>query len=155
MIELATKVIKSDEESNQFKAKPYFCSEGYATYGWGFRIGEKYAPLPGITITLDEANKRLDGMIKKYHKQLSEHINTRHIYPKLNPVRQAVLLSMCHQVGLDGLIKFRKMWIAIEAQDWKEAAAQILDSKAHKQAPARYVRNAQMMRLGELMDHYK
>lgn len=155
MIDLATKIIKLDEESGVCALIPYYCSEQYPTIGWGFRIGEKYAPLPDITITLEEANNRLAAMLKKYHKQLSEHINTRHIYPKLNPVRQAVLLSMRHQLGMDGLIDFRKMWIGIESQDWKEAAAQILDSKAYKQAPARFVRNAQMMRLGELMECYK
>lgn len=157
MIETATKIIKIDEESGIFKTKPYHCPEDFPSIGWGFRIPntKKHDPLPPITMSKEDGDAKLAKLLSAYDKELRSHINTRHIYPKLNPVRQAVLLSMRHQLGMDGLIDFRKMWIGIEAQDWKEAAAQIIDSKAYKQAPARFVRNAQMMRLGELMECYK
>ena len=154
-IETAKKIIKLDEESGNFAPTPYYCSEGYPTYGWGFRIGDRHAPLPDVSITLGEADKRLDGMLFKYNKELLSHINTRHLYQKLNGVRQAVLLSMRHQLGLDGLLKFRKMWVGIEAQDWLEASRQIMDSKAARQAPHRFQRNADQMRTGELLDYYK
>lgn len=154
-VEIAKKIIKLDEESGRFAATPYYCSEQFPTYGWGFRIGDKHAPLPDISITLKEADRRLDEMLKKYHKELSSHILTRHIYPKLNDVRQAVLLSMRHQLGMDGLLKFRKMWVAIEAQDWDEAAVQIINSLAAKQAKQRFERNADQMRTGELLRYYK
>jgi lysozyme len=157
MIEIATKIIKSDEESNVFKTKPYYCSEDYPTIGWGFRIPgtKRNDPLPPITMSQVDGDKKLAKMLRDYHKELSTHINTTHIYPKLNEVRQAVLLSMRHQLGMDGLVNFRKMWVALEAQDYIRAAGECLDSKAAKQAPKRFSRNAQMLSHGELLSHYK
>ena len=148
------KIIKLDEESGIFKTKPYYCSENYPTIGWGFKCGDKDAPLPEISMTLESGNKKLDSLIASHEKNLREHINTRHIYPLLNDARQAVIISMAYQLGFAGMLKFRKMWVAIEQQDYDKAAAEILDSKAAKQAPNRFARNAEMMRTGDILNYY-
>ena len=153
-IELASKIIKADEESNRFKGRAYYCSEGYPTIGWGFKCGEKNAPLPDISMTKSDGDKKLESLIAAHDKNLREHINTRHIYPAINDARQAVLISMAYQLGFAGLLKFRKMWIAIERQDYDDAARQIMDSLAAKQAKNRYERNAEMMRTGKLLNYY-
>lgn len=158
-IEIASKIIKLDEESGKFKSKPYYCSKKYPTIGWGFRIPNtnQFDPLPPITMSEADGNKMLAAKLDKYNTELSSNINTRHLYPKLNPVRQAVLLSMRHQLGMTGLVGFRKMWIAIEKQDWDEAAAEIMDSHAVKKDKLvdRFQRNADQMRTGELLSYYK
>lgn len=158
-IEIASKIIKSDEESNVFASKPYHDSKGFPTIGWGFRVpGTKQNdPLPPITISKEDGETMLNSLLSKYDKELSSNINTRHLYPKLNPVRQAVLLSMRHQLGMTGLVGFRRMWIAIEKQDWEEAAIEIMDSDAVKKDKLvdRFQRNADQMRTGELLSHYK
>jgi lysozyme len=153
-IDLASKIIKLDEESNKFKERPYYCSEKYPTIGWGFKCGEKNAPLPLITMAKEAGDKKLESLIVAHDKNLREHINTRHIYPSLNDARQAVIISMAYQLGFAGLLKFRKMWVAIERQDYVDAANQIMDSLAARQTPNRYKRNAEMMRTGKILQYY-
>ena len=60
--------------------------------------------------------------------------------------RRAVLLSMAYQMGVDGLMKFKNMWAAINRQDWDDAADQMLDSKWARQTPERAGRHARIMR---------
>lgn len=63
-----------------------------------------------------------------------------------NDVRQAVLVSMCFQLGsLAGWPNFRK---AIAAGDYDAAAAHGLDSLWARQTPARAKRQMQMLRTG-------
>jgi len=156
-MQTATKIIKHDEESNIFKSKPYYDSLEFPTIGWGFRIPNTNQgdPLPPITMAQKDGDAMLSKMLKDYDKQLRIHLSTSHIYPKLDIVRQAVLLSMRHQSGLKGLLGFRKMWIAIDQQNWDEAKKQIINSKAYEQAPKRFMRNAEMMLTGELLSCYQ
>ena len=152
LVEICRVILQNDEG---WRSVPYYCSEGFPTIGYGFKIGNKGEPLPEITMTLEEGRKNLYLLIDDAINTLSGHINTRHIFNQLAPVRQAVLVSMFHQLGFTGLLKFRKMWIGIEAQNYGEAANQILDSKAARQAPARFQRNAQMMLTAVLPAHYQ
>ena len=50
---------------------------------------------------------------------------------------QHVLVNMCFQLGQGGLSNFKNFKAAIETEDWKSAAAEMLDSRWAKQTPAR------------------
>ena len=65
------------------------------------------------------------------------------IWQRLSPLRQEVLINLAFNLGLPRLKAFRKMNAAIRAEDWTEAAAQMLDSKAARQTGGRYQRLAQ------------
>lgn len=147
-------IIKLEEESGVFKEKPYYCSEGFPTIGWGFKCGEKNQPLPKITMTLEQGEKDLGVRIYSLEQTFKTHLNTRHLWPKLSEVRQAALLSMAYQIGFVGLLKFRKMWVAIEKNNFIEAASEILNSLAAKQAPNRFKRNSEMMSLSKYPKYY-
>jgi lysozyme len=144
-------ILRTDEGWSE---TPYYCTEQFPTIGYGFKIGEKHAPLPNIKMTREEGEKRLESHIESAEKTLSMHINTRHVFNHLNDVRKAVLISLFYQSGFTGLLKFRKMWIALEAQEYELAATECLDSLAAKQAPKRFARNAYMLRTGELHAYY-
>ena len=64
-----------------------------------------------------------------------------------NP-RQMVLASMAFNMGTPRLLTFKKMLAACRAGDYPKAAAEILDSKAARDAPNRYGRLAVMMERG-------
>ena len=66
-------------------------------------------------------------------------------FNNLSDVRQEVLLNMAFNMGEPRLRRFKKMWAAIEEQDWEEAADEMLDSKAAKQTGKRYERLANAM----------
>ena len=50
-------------------------------------------------------------------------------FPSLPVVRQDVLVEMAFNLGIKGLLNFKKMIAAVQNHDWKEAVAQMKDSK--------------------------
>jgi lysozyme len=145
---LARKVIEKEEG---FRTVPYYCTERFPTIGYGRVIGKKNEPLPNITTTKDAESIWLNKEIVLLKGRIVAH------FPKAwnncNEARQAILISMCYQLGLAGVSAFKKMWAAIEASDWKEASKQMLDSKWARQTPNRAKRHAQQMESG-LVDNY-
>ncbi len=63
----------------------------------------------------------------------------------LSDVRQAVLLDMCHNLGLFGLLKFKGMLGCVEAKDWEGASRSMLSSLWRRQVGNRARRLAAMM----------
>ena len=55
---------------------------------------------------------------------------------------QITIVSLAFQLGLPRYEKFQKHHAAIEARDWREAAAQLRDSKLYRQTTARTERHA-------------
>jgi len=55
---------------------------------------------------------------------------------------QVTIISLAFQLGLPRYQLFEKHHAAIEARDWKEAAAQLRDSKLYRQTTARTERHA-------------
>jgi len=55
---------------------------------------------------------------------------------------QVTIVSLAFQLGLPRYQKFMKHHAAIKARDWKEAAAQLRDSKLYRQTTARTERHA-------------
>lgn len=63
-------------------------------------------------------------------------------------VRRAVL-NMAYQMGVSGVMKFRRMRAALEAGDWKGAEDEALDSTWALQTPARALRIAALIGKGK------
>lgn len=66
----------------------------------------------------------------------------------LNEVRQRVIADMAFNMGVPGLFKFYHMIVAILAENYTEAAHQMLDSEWAKQVGLRANELANMMRSG-------
>jgi len=56
---------------------------------------------------------------------------------------------MAYNLGVLGVMGFQRMWAAIYAKDYEEAARQMLNSKWSKQVGRRAVELAKIMRTGE------
>ena len=138
------------EES--FRAKPYYCSERFPTVGYGERVGDKNAPLPNITRTEKEAREFLRKRIQDSITKLSTQKPLA--WSKCNQQRQAILISMVYQLGLTGVLNFKKMWAAIESENFEEASRQMLDSLWAKQTRNRALRHAKTMKDGSLDMYY-
>jgi lysozyme len=68
----------------------------------------------------------------------------------LDAARHAVLVSMCFQLGVSGLLGFPRAIAAMRDGRWNDAADHFLDSRvAREQSPARWQRHARMIRTGE------
>ena len=66
----------------------------------------------------------------------------------LNQNRRRVIVEMIFNLGLGGVLKFKKMWAAIIAGDFDLAAEEMLDSRWARQVKGRAVRMAYEMRDG-------
>jgi len=156
-IELAMKIEEKDEG---FSEKPYYDTKKIPTYGHGFvcvvnkKLCQPYDPLPNMSITMQESLERLRGLAEVNEQTLLNNPDLSKAYNKCNDVRKATMLSMAHQLGVYGLLKFKAMLAAIAREDWDEAHDECLDSTAARlDAPARFHRNANMLRTG-IMDKY-
>jgi lysozyme len=71
------------------------------------------------------------------------------VWDQLDDVRQEVLVEMCFILGRKGLMNFKKMWVAVSAGLFDEAANQIEDSLMYNQIGSRGVALAGRMRTGK------
>jgi lysozyme len=132
-----------------FRADAYYCSEKYPTIGIGWKIGNKNQSLDDFKVMLiskEAALAQCDSEANDLAINLHCVIGC---WQDLSEARQAVLISMAYQMGLSGLMKFKKMIAAIDAGDFVEAAAQGMDSNWSSQTYARANRHMRVMLMGD------
>ena len=141
---LLVQIIKREEG---FRKKPYLCSEGYVTVGFGTKLHVSKGLNPSdfpVEFTEEIAIQFLNEEVIKIEASFNR-LSIGNTYRKQNLERRAVLVSMAYQMGVNGLVKFRKMWKALEVGDYIEAHDQALDSRWAKQTSARANRHAQVL----------
>ena len=122
------------------RLKPYRCTAGKLTIGVGRNLDD-------CGISQKEAYVLLDNDIRNCEQQLLDEIPV--IYNALDEVRQSVLLNMCFNLGLKGLLGFNNTLAFIAAGDWERAANGMLASKWAKQVGMRAIELSEMMRKGK------
>lgn len=133
---MVTEKIKAEEG---FKDRPYMCPTGHLTIGYGINL--ESTPIPK-----EVADLWLRMEVDKIIDQLSKY----EWFSELSYDRHAVIIDMAYQLGVSGVLKFKKMIHAIKWHNWEAAASEMLDSKWAKQTPERANRNATVMRTGSL-----
>ena len=119
--------------------KPYKCTPGYLTIGVGRNIEER-------GLSDDEIDYILNNDVDIATSELA---STFDWFAGLDDVRMRVVVDMVFNLGMPWFKQFQNMLAAIEAQDWPEAAAQMMDSRWAKQVGARAERLRDMMETGE------
>lgn len=119
------------------RLKPYRDTVGKLTIGVGRNLDD-------VGITRAEALFLLRNDVEEVRTQLERYP----WYTQLDPVRQKVLIDMAFNLGIGGLMQFRKMLAALEAGDYGKTADEMLDSKWARQVGKRAQRLAEMMRTG-------
>ena len=122
------------------KLKPYRCTAGRLTIGIGRNLDDR-------GISQKEAYAMLDRDIQDCEQWLIDEIPE--VYNKLDEVRQSVLLNMCFNLGIKGLLEFKNTLAYIGAGDWERAANAMLASKWAKQVGMRAIELSEMMRKGK------
>lgn len=120
------------------KFRPYRDTKGVLTIGVGRNLEAK-------GISREEALSLLQNDIR----EVTGHLQQYEWYSKLDPIRQKVIIDMCFNLGLNGLLRFRNMIAAIEAGDYQAAADHMVSSVWYKQVGSRSRRLEGMMRTGE------
>jgi lysozyme len=122
------------------RLKPYRCTAGKLTIGVGRNLDDS-------GISLSEAYIMLINDIMNCEKQLQSKIPD--IYNGLDEVRKSVLLNMCFNLGVSGLLGFKNTLEFIKAGDWERAANNMLVSRWAKQVGRRAIELSELMRKGK------
>lgn len=120
------------------KLKPYHCTAGKLTIGVGRNIED-------MGITEDEAIYMLRNDVARFAAELA---SVKPIVKTLDDVRYYVLLNMAFNLGINRLLKFSKMWEAIEDQRYVDAALEMQDSRWCEQVGGRCSELAELMENG-------
>ncbi len=121
------------------RLKPYRDSVGKLTIGVGRNLDD-------VGISQDEAMTLLQNDIE----HASAVLRTRLPWTiSIDEVRRAALVNMCFNMGIGGLLGFRKFLAALESGDYKSAAAEMMDSTWYKQVGDRAHRLSIQIETGE------
>ena len=119
------------KEDEGLRLKPYVdccgktwrtctCADrGRLTIGYGRNLDDK-------GISPGEAESMLDNDIDDTIRDLTTFLPWA---AQLDPVRQAVLVNMAFNLGIGGLLKFKRTLEAIQRRDWDRAAAEMAKSR--------------------------
>ncbi|MDP2172917.1 MAG: glycoside hydrolase family protein [Candidatus Cloacimonadaceae bacterium] len=120
--------------------KPYRCTAGKLTIEVGRNLDD-------FDISRREAYVLLEVDIFQYERQILAEIPK--IYLQLDDARKSVLLNMCFNLGIGGLLEFNNTLAFIAAGDWERAANGMLASKWAKQVGRRAIELSELMRKGK------
>ena len=109
------------------RLRPYPDQFGLVTIGVGRCLDRK-------GISKEEAFYMLDNDIDDCIDDCRADIS---FFGALDDVRQEVLVEMCFQMGIVGLLGFREMLYQVERRNFAAAAKEMLNSKWAKQTPNR------------------
>ena len=122
------------------RLRPYRCTAGKLTIGIGRNLDD-------CGISQSEAYVMLINDIMNCEKQLQAKIPD--IYNGLDEVRKSVLLNMCFNLGINGLLGFKNTLAFVKAGDWERAANNMLVSRWAKQVGRRAIELSELMRKGK------
>lgn len=114
---------------------PYLDTTNHMTIGYGRNLDT-------VGISRTEAAIMLDSDVYQVESELRRLPQ----YNALDSIRQTVICNMAFNMGTPTVLRFRKMWKAIDSMDWEEAASQMLDSKWARQVGSRAEELAELMR---------
>lgn len=136
MIDELVEDLKRDEG---FVPHVYNDHLGYATLGFGFLVDERR----GGGIPMPIAQEWLKYEIRHRRQQLT--LRWPDFLSQPSDVQRG-LLNMAYQLGIDGLLAFRKMLEALEQGDRNRAADEALRSRWASQTPERAERVSALIR---------
>lgn len=123
-----------------YKQFPYIDTTGHLTIGIGRNLNDR-------GLSTGEAMYLLDEDILYFTSKLNLYLK---FFKDLNEARQIALIDMCFNLGVQGLLGFKEMMIALECEDYDRASQEMLDSKWANQVGERAICLADIMRKGEL-----
>ena len=110
-------LIQSVKLHEGYRSRPYKCSAGALTIGYGTNLEE-------LEVDEDTAEAWMVRDLEEAHDVLSQYA----AFSRLDEVRQCVLVEMAYNLGISGLKGFARMWAAIDRKDFVEAAKEGMDS---------------------------
>lgn len=117
---------------------PYRDSVGKLTIGYGRNLDDR-------GLSLQEVELLLDNDIEEHMQELFEKVPW---IKRLDGVRQSVLVDMAFNLGVAGLLAFKRTLTSVQNGDYTLAGMQMLASKWARQVKRRALTLSKMMRTG-------
>ena len=121
------------KEHEGFVPRTYKDSLGKRTIGFGHLCVEPEQWDDDKEYTREELERVFDNDFEEALKNAESLIGERSI----NFIAKQVIIEMVFQLGIGGVGKFKKMWSALDNEDYGEASFQMMDSLWAKQTPNR------------------
>lgn len=134
-----TKLAEQLKTHEGLRLKPYKDTIGKLTIGIGRNLEDK-------GISEKEALSMLNNDVDEFYSKLAKKIPW---FLNLDDARQNVLVNMAFNLGIAGLMTFKKMLDAVRLGLYLVAAEEMLNSKWAKQVGYRAEELAKQMRTGE------
>lgn len=113
---------------------------------WTIGVGRLIDKRKGGGLSDDEIDYLLNNDVTRIEAALDKHLPWART---LDEPRRAVLINMAFQMGVEGLLQFKRTLAAIRDEHYPQAAAFMLESLWAKQTPQRARRMARQMETGE------
>ena len=127
-----------------YRAKPYLDSLGYPTFGYGIKLTNKNVSIDNFECSIPEPVAKL--WLAVHARDEEEKLCKFTWFIDQSKDVQDVLISMSYQLGIHGLLRFKKMIVALSINDMETAATEALDSKwARSDSPKRASRHARVI----------
>lgn len=138
------------------RLEPYKCPTGYWTIGVGRNLetnplnAEEKRKCGDLKSGIDEhaAFFLLSNDITRAEKDCQKHIS---FWKRLDDERQYALIDMCFNLGISGLLKFKKMLGEMEIGNYRGAAKECLNSKYARDVGKRAERIAKTIETGRFV----
>ena len=133
MTEVLRSVIDDIKRHEGYRGMPYEDTLGNWTIGYGTKL------------PLDKVESEL-LLEKRLNEAANELVSAVPSVLNLPTEAQAILFNMAYNMGVPKLLGFKKMFAALDEEDYEEAARQMLDSRWHLQVRGRAEELAERMR---------
>jgi lysozyme len=134
------------KEHEGFVPKVYKDSLGKRTIGYGHLCVEPEQWDDDKEYTKEELEEVFNKDFNEALKNAETLIDGRPI----NFIAKQVIIEMVFQLGIGGVSKFKKMWSALDKEDYGEASFQMTQSRWHDQTPKRCQSLAAKMRSAKI-----
>jgi len=158
-VKIKKELIEMLKKHEGFKGKPYFCSAGKKTIGYGRNIDDVGFSTEEIHFLKLDNSRDFD--IEPLSVTEAEFLLYNDIvaaineckkldidFEKLDSVRQDVITDMMFNLGYHRLTKFKKTLRYVKGRLFHYAAVEMLDSKWARQVKSRAVELSNMMKIG-------
>ena len=138
-------IINSIKAHEGYEPMVYQCTEGHDTIGIGFKVADLKLSEKVCDLIMEEKlndlilEEILDDLISRIERKLSWF---RYAQDEV----KLVIVNMSYQMGLSGVLKFKRALAAMEIKNWDLAATEMLDSLWAKQTSRRANELADLIR---------
>ena len=137
-----------------FRSRVYKCTAGHNTIGYGYNLDANPLKLTNYELVKFrnegiEQNVAEWLLIRMADKCTGELASSLNWFESLDHVRQCVLINMCFNLGLKGLLGFKNTLAMVSVGEYEEAAKNMLKSKWAEQVKTRAVELSEQMRTGK------